>query len=162
MNEEEIWRDVEGYEGLYQVSNMGRVKSLDRYGPHNKGGRRLIKGRVLKPKKNKEGYEHLTLCRDGCLRYFRVNRLVAQAFVENPNPEHFDQVNHKNEQKDDNRADNLEWCDSKYNVNYGTARERQGETLSKPVCGYTNQCEVVIRIKSAAQKTFLVFCRRRR
>ena len=149
--EEEKWKPVEGYEDLYEVSNLGRVKSLDRYGPHNKGGRRVIKGRVLKPWKQRNGYEYVSISRDGCLRCFSVHRLVAQAFVENSDPEHFTIINHKDEDKTNNVWTNLEWCDYAFNNSYGTRTAKASEKRSKPVCGYTNQAEVVIRFKSATE-----------
>lgn len=116
---QEIWRDVEGYEGLYQVSNMRRVKSLN----YNRSG----KERVLKQRKNKWGYLRVVLCKDGDYKNYRTHRLVAQVFI--PNPENYPEVNHIDEDKTNNAVDNLEWCSSKYNCNYGTRNEK----ISRPV-----------------------------
>lgn len=107
---EEIWKDVVGCEG-YQVSNFGRVKSL-KY-------RNKCEERILKQTKNKvTGYYMVNIC--GKTR--SVHRLVAQALI--PNPHNLPQINHKDEDKTNNHVENLEWCDRKYNVNYGTSIQR--------------------------------------
>lgn len=120
----EIWKDIKGYEGLYQVSNMGNVKSLDRIVNHNtsKTGKSLVKGTLLKFKKDKDGYLNVCLYNNGNRSYRRVHRLVAEAFV--PNPKNFPLVNHKDEVKDNNCVDNLEWCTYQYNNTYGTRIEK--------------------------------------
>lgn len=104
----EIWKDISGYEGLYQVSNLGNVKSM------NWGGRGYSKNLYLKP--HNKGYLQVELKKDGKRKMFVVHRLVAQAFIQNPN--NFPIVNHKDENKTNNSAENLEWCDYKYNVRY--------------------------------------------
>ena len=122
---EEIWRPIEGYEGLYEVSSYGRVRSLDKYVKSGYGSYRLRKGKILSPGIRPDGYLVVSLQ----YKMFRVHRLVAQAFI--LNPDNLPQVNHKDENKANNRVDNLEWCDSKYNNNYGTARIRAKETAIK-------------------------------
>ena len=123
----EEWRPIEGYEGLYEVSNTGRVRSLDMY---VKGkSYRLHKGKVLSPGKNKNGYLKVNLHYNGKRETITVHRLVAQAFIENP--DNLPQVNHKDEDKTNNNVDNLEWCDVKYNLSYGTARIRERDTKIK-------------------------------
>jgi hypothetical protein len=117
---QEIWKDIKGFEGLYQVSNTGKVKSLERINPQNKHQNE----RLLKPKTNRNGYYEVTLSKGGKLKSFRVNRLVAFAFIENPDPKRLNQVNHKDEIKTNNAYTNLEWCDCKYNINYGTGHAR--------------------------------------
>lgn len=111
----EIWRDIEGYEGLYEVSNLGRVKAL--------GNGKTKTHKIRKLAKDKCGYLFVTLSKNGIKKHYKVHRLVASAFITNPN--NFPQVNHIDEDKTNNRVDNLEWCDAKYNANYGTAIERR-------------------------------------
>lgn len=117
----EIWKDIKGFEGYYQVSNQGNVRSLDRIVEN--GGRLITrKGQVLCKGLSSYGYYHVVLSKGGKHKNFRVNRLVAEAFV--PNPNNYPHVNHKNEIKTDNRAENLEWCTGQYNHNYGTIKKR--------------------------------------
>ena len=104
----EIWKDINGYEGLYQVSNFGNVKSLHKY-----AGRT---DRILSPGKTKRGYLGVYLFKNGKGKSLYVHRLVAQAFI--PNPNDLSEVNHIDEDKHNNRVDNLEWCDRQYNVEY--------------------------------------------
>lgn len=109
MEQEEIWKDIDGFEGYYQVSNMGRVKSLDRFVKHNWGGYKLNKGKILKSySKNGTNYEFVVLCVKNKRRMKSVHRLVAEAFM--PNPENKPEVNHISGSKIDNRIQNLEWC----------------------------------------------------
>lgn len=115
----EIWKDIKGYEGLYQISNLGRVKSLEKktYAGINKGTYIVRKERILKTNKSRDGYLRVTLCNNKENIMYFVHRLVAQTFLDNPN--NYKEVNHKDENKQNNRAENLEWCTRKYNVNYG-------------------------------------------
>ena len=123
----EEWRDIKGYEGLYQVSNLGRVKSLARK-INNQYGK---KERLMTQKIDKDGYKRVGLNKNGKQIYYGVHRLVAQAFISNPN--NYPQINHKDENKSNNKVDNLEWCDGKYNQNYGTINERRTQKLKKKV-----------------------------
>lgn len=107
---QEIWRNIEGYEGLYQISNFGRVKSL-RFGKE-----KIMKERTI------NCYFAVNLHKDGKKKSYLVHRLVASAFL--PNPNNLPQVNHIDEVKTNNRVDNLEWCSAKYNVNYGFRMQR--------------------------------------
>lgn len=130
----EIWRDIKDYEGLYQVSNWGRVKSL------GNGNSKNSKVRILKTSKNKCGYLYVVLCKDGKVKTYKVHRLVAEAFI--PNPLNLPQVNHKSENKQDNRVENLEWISASGNTNYGTRNRRVSEKmtngkLSKEVLQYS-------------------------
>lgn len=120
----EIWKNIEGYEGMYQVSNEGRVKSL-----------KFGKEKIMKPNKDRNGYLNINLRKDEKRRIFAIHRLVAQAFL--PNPNNYEEVNHKDEDKTNNVVSgvntNLEWCNRQYNCNYGTRTER----ISKQVNQYT-------------------------
>lgn len=115
--QEEIWADVVGAEGHYIVSNMGLIKSVDRYvdTPNNTGTtkRKFQKGGVMKPFLAGNGYLRIHLRNSSSGKKFPVHRLVAQAFISNPNNLPF--INHKNGVKTDNRACNIEWCDASYN-----------------------------------------------
>ena len=124
MEEEkiEVWREVKGWEGRYEVSNWGRVRSF--FDTH---GNRRAEPRILKPRKNGDGYLRVILRKDGKGIYKSVHRLVAEAFL--PNPLNLPQINHRNEIKDDNRLENLEWCDAKYNNNYGSRNEKAVKSL---------------------------------
>lgn len=118
----EVWRPIPGWEGLYEASSMGQIRSLPRLTRRREGSNNnakyLYNGAVLKPYKNRKGYPIVKLYYDGREKTYPVHRLVALAFI--PNTNGLPMVNHKNEVKSDNRVDNLEWCDSKYNRNYGS------------------------------------------
>lgn len=105
----EEWRNVVGYEGYYQVSNKGRVKSLKRIDPNN----HLVKERILTPNKDKYGYDYVGLSKYGKTKSYKSHRLVAKAFIYNPN--NHPVINHKDFNKDNNCVDNLEWCTVAYN-----------------------------------------------
>ena len=135
MNKEaEKWVDVVGYEGHYAISNLGRIANL------------RSRCRILHPTTHRtNGYSYVHLSRNGIAKLFRVHVLVAKHFV--PNPHGLLEVNHKDEDKSNNRADNLEWCTRKYNVNYGTAqqrrREKQRAKVGTPVVQYSKTGEYI-------------------
>ena len=132
----EIFKDIKDYEGLYQVSNLGRVYSIR----NNK---------ILKPKLNKCGYLSVNLKYKGSHVTKSIHRLVSQAFIENPY--NFPQVNHKDEDKTNNCVDNLEWCTAKYNINYGTCRERTAQHFRKPVLMFDLNNNFIKEFNSAAE-----------
>lgn len=119
----EIWKNIDGYEGLYQVSNLGRIKSI----PHviSSRGSFVSKEKICSLSKDRYGYVMKYLSKNGKKKYHSVHRLVAMAFL--PNPGKLPFINHKNEVKSDNRVENLEWCNAKYNVNYGTCIKRRAK-----------------------------------
>lgn len=137
--EGEIWVDVPNCEGLYQVSNFGNVKSLGRYvrASDKLGGCRKKKESLLKFEVCKNGYLRVILNTDGGRKHFLVHRLVAEAFI--PNPQNMPQINHKDEDKTNNSVDNLEWCDAKYNNNYGERTKRASIAKFKTVKQYDMQ-----------------------
>ena len=131
----EIWKPVpvEGYSERYEVSNLGRVRSLDFYFNGKGGHLRRHKGHVMSIRTRKEdGRKDIVLCSvDGVHKRFKVHRLVAQAFI--PNPLNLPEVNHRNEDPSVNTVDNLEWCDRYYNTHYGRYSEKISEAQSVPV-----------------------------
>ena len=135
----EAWKDVEGYEGLYKVSNLGNVMSL-RY-------RRGHFSKTLIPKCNSCGRLWVELSRDGVTKPMQIHRLVAIAFL--PNPENYPEINHKDENPQNNRVDNLEWCTRQYNVNYYFDRrrndsiKRNGKLKESPIIQKTLDGEFV-------------------
>lgn len=144
----EIWKNVVAYDGLYEVSNFGRVRSLDRYVRHSRSKNNdlvLKKGKILNEKDNGHGYKsvHLTVNRQTEDKY--IHRLVAQAFLDNPN--NCPEVNHKDENKSNNCLDNLEWCTSKYNDLYGN----HTKNTSKPVEMFDLQMNFIDEFKSATE-----------
>ena len=114
----EIWKDIKGYEGLYQVSNLGRVKSL-----------KFGKEKILRLIIDKKKYIHVNFWKNKKSKTFLVHRLVAMAFL--PNPQNLPVVNHKDENPSNNNVDNLEFCDQKYNCNYGTRNDRISKKINQ-------------------------------
>lgn len=115
----EIWKDIKGYEGIYQVSNLGRVKS---------------KRCILRPGNNK-GYMTVALSNYGKVKYFQVHRLVAQAFI--PNPNNLPEVNHRDEKSTNNKVDNLEWCTPSYNNSYNGLAKKKGLLKRIPIVQFS-------------------------
>ena len=117
MNEEKeiIWKDIPGYEGLYKVSNTGKIFSV-------------VTNRELSVIQKKDGYTCISLCdKDHNKKQYRIHQLVAKAFI--PNPNNLPMINHKNEIKNDNRVENLEWVTAQQNSSYGSRPERVSEKL---------------------------------
>lgn len=117
---DEEWRDIEGYEGYYQVSDLGRVRSLDRVISNGKGTR-VTKGVVMKGLDNGNGYLGVCLQRGGISLRKYIHRLVSEVFI--PNPSKLLEVNHKDENKGNNSTRNLEWCNRQYNLEYSIKRQ---------------------------------------
>lgn len=145
IEEKEVWKDIKGYEGKYQVSNLGNVKSLlkDR------------NGKIMKPRANKHGYYQVYLYSDSKTRkMYLVHRLAAQTFIENP--DNLPLVNHKDENTSNNCVTNLEWCTNRYNTCYGNAISkaietrilRNRKTAPKAILQYTKEGSLIKEFKS--------------
>lgn len=136
----EEWKDIKGYEGLYQVSNEGRVKSVRNQ-------------KLMKPKTDKKGYKVIQFSVNGERKAFKVNRLVAQAFIENPN--NLPCTNHKDCNPTNNRVENLEWCDYTYNNHYANRVEKasikmvNNPKISREVYKYTLDGDLIAKYPSA-------------
>ena len=158
----EIWKDIEGFDGMYQVSNLGSIKSLYNYNQ--------IEERILSPYYNKQtGYYMVNLCKNGKGKTYTIHRLVVKAFI--PNPDNLPFVNHKDENKlnntvyinEDGSVDfdksNLEWCTNKYNINYGSCSEKMrnaklgkfNNKLSKVIIQYDFDGNFIKEWSSAAE-----------
>jgi site-specific DNA-cytosine methylase len=148
--ENEVWMPIPGYEGIYEVSNFGRVKRL----PLGKQWHyRQTHNNIRKQKVGRNGYCCVNLSKDNAVKWYSVHRLVAMAFI--PNPSNYPCVNHRDENKQNNCVENLEWCSYQYNANYGTGTKRQQESKMKnpnlfasyPLIGAKNSKQVVARLK---------------
>lgn len=132
MEKTEIFKDIYGYEGLYQISNFGNVKSADRERLGRGGSIRKCPGRILKPKINNKGYYQVDLFNsENKSKRFLIHRLVAETFLDNSN--NYDQINHIDNDHTNNHVDNLEWCTNEYNCTYGTHVERVTEQIRVPI-----------------------------
>lgn len=133
------WVDIPGYEGLYQISINGQVRSVDRVVNHSyDSGLRKLKGKLINQSANKKGYLSVILSKNGITKCFRTHRLVANIFI--PNPLNLPEVNHIDEDKNNNSIQNLEWCDHIYNIRHGTGIKRSAEKRIGVVntCGETH------------------------
>lgn len=142
MQTKEIWKDIPGCNGRYQASNLGRIRSTDKVVIQRNGVLRKIKGKILKQSLLPCGYMYVTIAEEiGKPHIKRAHRLIAQTFI--PNPLNLPQINHKNEDKADNRVENLEWCTIEYNTYYGHRIEKYSKAntnnpaLSKEVNQYS-------------------------
>jgi hypothetical protein len=166
---EEIWKDIEGYEGLYQISNLGRVKSLPRI-VSNHLGSHTSKERILKLQYRKDKYINVHLLKDRIEKIYFVHRLVAKAFI--PNPDCLPDINHKDENPSNNRVENLEWCTEEYNMNYGNCIEKRKATFARnesflkanvtkvrnksrgaetPICGTSKDGNIILSYRSITE-----------
>ena len=143
----EEWRPLVGYEGNYEVSNRGNMKSLN----YNHTG----KENIMKPQKNRDGYLIIGLWKDGKAKWYLVHRLVASVFCENPHG--YTEVNHLDEDKTNNCADNLEWCSRSYNLTYNDRAKKIGEKntnhpkTSKPVIAIDVRTGLILEFASSRE-----------
>ncbi|MFT8491523.1 NUMOD4 domain-containing protein [Liquorilactobacillus satsumensis] len=131
----EIWKSIKGYEDLYEISNLGRVKSLEKkflIPHHGKMEMAIRREKILKQSRNADGYMQVYLCRNKNQKTMMVHRLELSSFSGTPYKNNL-QVNHLNEKTDDNRLENLEWCTPSYNINYGSRNKRVSKKNSKRV-----------------------------
>ena len=145
----EKWKPIKGYEGLYEISNYGDIRSYTK----------RSNGKLLKPQISRKGYLTVMLYKDSVVKCLKIHRLVAQAFL--PNPDNLPQINHKDENKRNNDVNNLEWCTNEYNHNYGSRNKRSGVNAgisntnnpltSKSIKQYTMNGEFVKEWESMAE-----------
>lgn len=121
----EIWKDIPNYEGLYQASNLGRIKSLNFYGSD--------KEKIMSIQTT-GNYNHIILHKDGKSKNFSIQKLIALTFI--PNHNNYKEINHKDENTRNNCVDNLEWCNHSYNINYGNRIQKVKEKLSRKINQY--------------------------
>lgn len=153
----EIWKPILNYEGIYEISNKGNIRSCDRYVEYGDYGKRIKKGKILSPPITKKGYKRVSLSKKGISKNFMIHRLVAQAFI--PNPESKPQVNHLDGNKINNNINNLEWCTNgengkhawKHGLNKGVTGLFKGENnrnAKKIICKTTGEVFGYIRLAS--------------
>lgn len=148
MNDYEVWKPIKGYERLYEVSNLGRVKSLSKFHRTNKLYSSIgywTKEKILKPF-IKEGYEHINLCKNKIHKTYTIHKLVAMTFISNPN--NYKEVNHKDENIHNNKVDNLEWCDRSYNINFGERNKKVADKLSVEIYQYNKKGDFIKKFDS--------------
>ena len=145
MSEGEIWKDIKGYEGFYKVSNRGNVFSVERV--YANGKKR--DGLILKPSCDRGGYLRVDICKNGVRKIESIHRLVAEAFI--PNPNGLPQVNHIDEVKDNNNVENLEWCTREHNINHGKRNEKASQKLSKKIRAVNVETDEVLTFSSVKE-----------
>ena len=124
----EIWSKIEGFENSYEVSNLGRVRGKFRTRKSKGTSTSVVRGIILNQKTDKDGYKEVALCKDGKMHYKRVHRLVASAFI--PNPNNYPIINHIDENPSNNCVSNLEWCSKSYNTKYSVHKRSQKVTCN--------------------------------
>ena len=134
----EIWKDIKNYEGIYQINNFGKIKSA-----YKKGNN--CNNKILKASYTYNGYERIGLSKNNKTKKYLVHRLVAETFI--PNPNNYEQVNHKDENKQNNNINNLEWCTRSYNINYGN----RNNNLNKEVWQYDLKGNFIKKWKSTME-----------
>lgn len=142
----EVWVGIKGYENMYQISNLGRVKSLERWVNHGLSEKQFVENKILKPRLYNNGYFFIVLCRDGKKKNSSIHRLVASAFIENIGNKEW--VNHKNGIKIDNDVNNLEWVTSSENRIHAFTTGLQKPHSLKPIIANKKNGEFVGKFES--------------
>ena len=145
----EIWKPIKGFEGSYEVSTLGNVRSVDRVIVYPNGGKRLRKGRELSQATNVRGYKCVVLCTQNSRKNYMVHRLVAETHV--PNPSNLPCINHKDEITTNNNVSNLEWCTHKYNNNYGNHIRKIAVHFEKPILQFDLNGNFIARYRSTCE-----------
>ena len=144
--EKEIWKPIKGFEGAYEVSTFGNVRSVDRIVVYPKGSKRLIKGRELRQATNIKGYKCVVLCTQNIRKTYTVHRLVAETHITNPS--NLPCINHKDEITTNNNVSNLEWCTHEYNNNYGNHTKKIAVHFEKPILQFDLNGNFIARYRS--------------
>lgn len=145
----EIWKSIFGYEGFYEVSNLGNIKSLNYHNTKQE--------KILKPKRDKDGYLLIILSKNNKQRTFKIHRLVAEAFI--PNTENKPQVDHKNKERDDNRVENLQWLTASENNKKGFLQGRVNSEFNKQRVSQTHKGKVISDYtKQRIKETHQIIC----
>lgn len=146
----EIWKNVIGYEGYYEVSNLGNIRSVERKVEGKNNSVRIISGKQMTPQLDLHGYWSILLCKNGKKKMHLLHRLVAEAFV--PNPNGYKYVNHKDEHRTNAKAENLEWCTQQYNLTYNNIHLRRNlSNCSKKIVQLDRDFNIVYVWKSAME-----------
>lgn len=151
---EEVWKDVPYWYG-HQISNKGNVRSVDREVNHNYSDVAIKKGKLLKTTLNRRGYYEIVTYINGNKVHKTIHRLVAEAFI--PNPNNYEYVNHKDENKLNNSVDNLEWCSHRYNCNYGTAIQRSALHRTNKIVRITKDKTIIYKSSKVAANQLNVY-----
>ena len=146
----ENWKQVPGFEGIYEVSDHGNIRSIDRVVSYKDGRTRRFKGKLLAPRVNEDGYLQVQLSVKDKPKTVKIHRIVAEVFIQNPDG--LPEVNHRDEDKTNNAASNLEWCSHGYNSRYGTRGARISKKHGKPVEVYApGDAQASLRFDSISQ-----------
>lgn len=152
----EEWKDINRFENLYQISNLGRVKSLPKTVEYKDGRVFNYKEKIIVPHINSAGYLTIGLAKDKKKISKQIHRLVAEAFI--PNPENKPCIDHINTNRIDNRIENLKWCTYKENVNNPITKERQITSRIKPVCQLSLDGQLIRKWDSAKEASIAFGC----
>ena len=155
----EEWRPIEGFNGIYEVSDWGNVRTIEHYAISGKGNtKHFYPSKIKAQQKTKKGYMYVGLMQGHNAKPVGVHKLVAMAFIENDDPINKTQVNHKDENKENNCVWNLEWCSPKYNCNYGTRNEKINKDRLKPIEALDKLGNIIYKLKSEKEAELLGYC----